>query len=215
MIPPPPNIHTKLKAVSKLYKKEPPPKRHLVQPTFQQECGYQCWAFLKILDEEFPECHVFHKIFNRNTLQISYSYMPNLMKIIYGRNKSTLQKTTAPPILKACNYRRPADWPKIAWDHTWYTKQQCQWRTASQTKLISGSPRPRLKIDLQTTNLLSKTPARDLVQSSVNTFGIWKRQSWSSGSPGNFENKPLPLALSRTAVICVCGRNILSIVDLN
>ena len=35
-------------------------------------------TFLKILDEEFPESHVIHKIFNRNTVNISYSGMPNL-----------------------------------------------------------------------------------------------------------------------------------------
>ena len=68
-------------------------------------------TFLKILDEEFPENHVFHKIFNRNTVKISYSCMPNLKQKIDGRNKSALQKTTAPPILKACNCRRPADCP--------------------------------------------------------------------------------------------------------
>ena len=37
--------------------------------------------------------------------------MPNLKQKIDGRNKSILQKTTAPPILKACNCRRPADCP--------------------------------------------------------------------------------------------------------
>ena len=68
-------------------------------------------AFLKILDEEFPENHVFHKIFNRNTVKISYSCMANLKQKIDGRNKSLLQKMTAPPILKACNCRRPADCP--------------------------------------------------------------------------------------------------------
>ncbi|XP_015771288.1 PREDICTED: uncharacterized protein LOC107349626 [Acropora digitifera] len=68
-------------------------------------------TFLKILDEEFPENHVFHKIFNRNTVKISYSCMPNLKQKIDRRNKSILQKTTAPPILKACNCRRPADCP--------------------------------------------------------------------------------------------------------
>ena len=68
-------------------------------------------TFLKILDEEFPENHVFHKIFNRNTVKISYSCMPNLKQKIDGRNKSILQKTNAPPILKACNCRRPADCP--------------------------------------------------------------------------------------------------------
>ena len=68
-------------------------------------------AFLKILDEEFPENHVFHKIFNWNTVKISYSCMANLKQKIDGRNKSLLQKMTAPPILKACNCRRPADCP--------------------------------------------------------------------------------------------------------
>ena len=105
--------------------------------------------------------------------------------------------------------------PEIAWDHPWFTKQQGQRRTASQTKLLWGSPRPGLKRDLPATNRLSTTPARDWVQSSVNTFGIWRRQSWRSGSPGKFWNNSLPLALSRAAVICVCGRNILSFVDLN
>ena len=41
---------------------------------------------------------MFYKIFNRNTVKISYSCMPNLKQIIDGRNKSILQKTTAPPI---------------------------------------------------------------------------------------------------------------------
>ena len=68
-------------------------------------------TFLKILDEEFPDNHVFRKIFNRNTVKISYSCMPNLKQKIDGSNKSILQKTTAPSTLKACNCRRPADCP--------------------------------------------------------------------------------------------------------
>ena len=66
-------------------------------------------TFLKILDEEFPENHVFHKIFNRSTVKISYSCMPNLKPKIDGNNKSTLQKATTPPVLKACNCRIPAN----------------------------------------------------------------------------------------------------------
>ena len=66
-------------------------------------------TFLKICDEEYPENHVFHNIFNRNTVKIKYSCMPNLKKKI-DDNKSTLQKTTT-PISKACNCRRPADCP--------------------------------------------------------------------------------------------------------
>ena len=68
-------------------------------------------TFLKILNEEFPENHVFHKIFNRNTVKISYSCMPNLKQKINGHNKSILQKTTTPPGLRTCNCRIPANCP--------------------------------------------------------------------------------------------------------
>ena len=39
-------------------------------------------SFLKILDEEFPNNHRLHKIFNRNTVKINYSCMPNLKQKI-------------------------------------------------------------------------------------------------------------------------------------
>ena len=174
-------------------------------------------TFLKILDEEFPDNHVFRKIFNRNTVKISYSCMPNLKQKIDGSNKSILQKTTAAPVLKACNCRRPADCPmtgdclksSVVYQATMTTED------SSQPKLMWGSPRPRLRRDLPITNLLSTTPAAGSVQSSVNMFRIWRRQTWSSRSLGKFQNKPLPLALSWTAVICVCGRNISLFVDRN
>ena len=67
-------------------------------------------SFLKILDEEFTKGHALHKIFNRNTVKISYSCMPNLKQKIDGHNKSTLRKTNAVPP-KACNCRQPAHCP--------------------------------------------------------------------------------------------------------
>ena len=47
-------------------------------------------SFLKIIDEEFPADHPLHKIFNCNTVKISYSCMPNIKQTIDGHNKSTL-----------------------------------------------------------------------------------------------------------------------------
>jgi hypothetical protein len=38
-------------------------------------------TFLKILDEEFPISHILHKIFNRNTVKISYSCMSNFKPV--------------------------------------------------------------------------------------------------------------------------------------
>ena len=95
-----------------LHQNKPPPKHHLVQSNLQKECGYKCWAYVpQILDEEFPQNHLFHKIFNQNTVKISYSCMPNLKQKINGSNKLILQKMTAPSVLKACNCRGLADCP--------------------------------------------------------------------------------------------------------
>ena len=66
-------------------------------------------SFLKILDEEFPRNHPLHKIFNRNTVKISYSCMPNLKQKIDGHNKSILRSKNIPS--RACNCRQPNDCP--------------------------------------------------------------------------------------------------------
>ena len=47
-------------------------------------------AFLEPLDVESPEEHVLHKIFNRNTVKISCSCMPNLKQNIDRHSKSIL-----------------------------------------------------------------------------------------------------------------------------
>ena len=48
--------------------------------------------FLKAVDESFPQDHPLHKIFNRNTLKLSYSCMPNVQSIISSHNKSVLKE---------------------------------------------------------------------------------------------------------------------------
>ncbi len=65
--------------------------------------------FFKIMNECFPESHVLRKIFNKNTLKISYSCMPNVKNSIDGHNAKQLRKEPAPE--RTCNCRRPADCP--------------------------------------------------------------------------------------------------------
>ena len=50
-----------------------------------------------------------HKIFNRNTVKISYSCTSNLKQNIDGHNKSILHSKIVPP--KTCNCRKPAACP--------------------------------------------------------------------------------------------------------
>ena len=64
-------------------------------------------SFLNILDEEFPKGHARHKIFNRNTVKISYSCMPNLE---HATTNPPYEKQT-PYHPKACNCRQPAHCP--------------------------------------------------------------------------------------------------------
>ena len=55
-----------------------------------------------MLNKHFPPGHKLYKIFNKNTVKLSYSGMPNLKAKIDGHNKKIL-KTTPPPKTKLCN----------------------------------------------------------------------------------------------------------------
>ena len=60
--------------------------------------------FLQLIDKHFPRSSKLHKIFNRNTVKVSYSCTPNFQKIIKGHNKqsrSRKEQKTAD-----CNCRR-------------------------------------------------------------------------------------------------------------
>ena len=57
--------------------------------TISTNIGYK---FLQAIDECFPSHHPLHKIFNRNTLKLSYSCMPNVKCIISSHNKSIINK---------------------------------------------------------------------------------------------------------------------------
>ena len=58
--------------------------------------------FFRLLNKHFPRGHKHYKMFNRNTLKLSYSCMPNLKAKIDEHNKKILE-TTPPPKTKLCN----------------------------------------------------------------------------------------------------------------
>ena len=66
-------------------------------------------TFLQLITKHFPRSHKLHKIFNRNTVKVSYSYMTNMLKIIKGHNK----KVTSKPCDQRpkCNCRKKAECP--------------------------------------------------------------------------------------------------------
>ena len=58
--------------------------------------------FIKLIGKHFPPNHKFVKVFNKNTIKLSYSYMPNIRSKINGHNKKILQSKPTEP-QKLCN----------------------------------------------------------------------------------------------------------------
>ena len=48
-------------------------------------------TFLKLVKKHFRRNNIFHKIFNKNTIKISYSCMRNISSIRASHNKSILR----------------------------------------------------------------------------------------------------------------------------
>jgi len=63
--------------------------------------------FLKIIDSAFPSQHPPHKIFNRNTVKVSYCCTNNLEQIISSTNKGKLAEKTDNSNMRKCNCRNP------------------------------------------------------------------------------------------------------------
>ena len=68
--------------------------------------------FLRTVDECFPRGHVLRPIFNRNTVKISYSCMPNIKNIVDAHNKKLLKRPNeAMQQEKTCNCRKKEECP--------------------------------------------------------------------------------------------------------
>ena len=61
-------------------------------------------VFLKLVRKHFSRSHKFNKIFNLNTIKISYSSMPNVMNLIKQHNSKILRKDQD-KIQRSCNCR--------------------------------------------------------------------------------------------------------------
>ena len=66
--------------------------------------------FLHLLDTHFPENNRFRRIFNRNTVKVSYGCMPNIGAAINAHNKSILEEKQ-PLERGGCNCVDPANCP--------------------------------------------------------------------------------------------------------
>ena len=62
-------------------------------------------TFLQLVDKNFPKGSKLYKIFNRNTLKVSYSCMPNFSSAIKSHNTRILEEKTKEPEGRTCNCR--------------------------------------------------------------------------------------------------------------
>ena len=62
--------------------------------------------FLLLIDKHFPKIHKLHKIFNRNTVKVSYSTMQNFESVIRSHNNKILNPQEIDPEDHKCNCRR-------------------------------------------------------------------------------------------------------------
>ena len=66
--------------------------------------------FLSLVEKHFPKRHRFSKIFNRNSIKLSYSCTANIKSVISSHNKSILKPNTG-PAAKMCNCREKNNCP--------------------------------------------------------------------------------------------------------
>ena len=66
--------------------------------------------FLKLINKHFPNHHKYHKLFNRKTVKVSYSCMPNMGSIIAAHNTKILSPSNPTPV-RSCNCREPQRCP--------------------------------------------------------------------------------------------------------
>ena len=73
--------------------------------------------FLKLIDKHFPAASPLHKIFNRNTVKVSYNCMNNVKRVISSHNKRVLRETksaqesTKDSSKQLCNCRNANECP--------------------------------------------------------------------------------------------------------
>ena len=67
--------------------------------------------FLLLLDKHFPKPRKLSKVFNRNNVKVSYSFMPNFAGIINAHNKKILNQNIAKTTCESCHCRVKASCP--------------------------------------------------------------------------------------------------------
>ena len=141
---------------------------------------------LNLIEKHFTRSSKLHKIFNKNTVRVSYSCTQNMSQIIKGHNKKIVQKETQETL--ECNCRVKTDCPL-----------NCDCRKESVIYNVQQQPVTRIKFVLDwlssknrgfmTMSNLLKTSFMPTVVPSEVIYGKWKKKKCNT-SPymGNLTN---------------------------
>ena len=94
-------------------------------------------TFLKLVKKHFPRGHKLYKIFNRNTLKLSYSCMTSISSVIKQHNYKVL--STTENVDRLCNCRNKENCPldsKCLQTCTVYKADVIQIRTVISTMVL-------------------------------------------------------------------------------
>ena len=103
--------------------------------------------FLRIIDRCFPRSNKLHKIFNRNTVKISYSTMPSVKSVIEADNKKKLNVTTKKENEKKCSCPRNAICP---------LEGQCLSKNIIYQATVKSNDKEETYVGLTATNFKSR-----------------------------------------------------------
>ena len=98
-------------------------------------------CFLSLIDKHFPKSNPLHKIFNRNTLKLSYSCMGNIKTIISNHNKAVISKSTHALIIKLRKATIVGNLTSVPWMET------VMWKASSITPRSPQKPQRKNTLD--------------------------------------------------------------------
>lgn len=103
--------------------------------------------FIRLIDKHFPPQNRYRKIFNRNTIKLSYSCTPNMQVILSGHNKALLKKPDQDTV-KNCNCRGVCPLPANGDCRRSAVVYRATVKTGTDTKTYIGSSETEIKLRL-------------------------------------------------------------------
>ena len=148
--------------------------------------------FLCLVDKHFAKHHPYHKFFNRNTVKVSYSCMPNMAAIISSHD-TKMPKPDSDPNTRTCSCRNKsnAHLKGTAWPSALCTRR-LSLQLPSQHNTTSVSQRA---ISKRATTRTCIRSVQNNVEKPLNCwsmYGTWSLRTWSMTSSGNCSKKRHP-----------------------